>query len=265
MRSYVAIGLSFVAFGAAPVLFSGPVRAFGSLGHRVAGLVAEAHLCEAAQTRVARLGAGDGLDRLGLWADRIRDTDDYAHTGPWHYLNIDDGGSLARYTTPADGDVLWAIENFRAVLADGAGSISAQREALRFLAHFVVDVHQPLHVGRAADRGGNSIEVSFGRERSNLHRFWDTDAIDLDAGSAKQRAERLLSRIAAEAWSAGQGGAISWATESLNLRFYVYDFDARRGRLTQQYVDRARRITSERLGMAGLRLAATLNSLYCSD
>lgn len=243
------------------VALSPAAQAFGIVGHRVAGLVAQANLCAAAAAAVAEVDADQGLAELGLWADRIRDRAAYAHTGPWHYLNIADGASLSDYAGVAEGDVVWAIEHFRAALTGARGG--EQREALRFLVHFVVDVHQPLHVGRAEDRGGNTIVVRWRGERTNLHRFWDSDAIELDELSVRARGARLLDLIGANNWTAGEIDAASWARESMDLRPAVYDFDHESGRLDRRYLERARRVSEQRLALAGLRLAATLNSIYC--
>jgi hypothetical protein len=82
--------------------------AFGAAGHRIAGAVAEQFLCEAAKAEISRLGNGESLADLGLWADRVRSTAAWRYTEPWHYVNIDDGEPLAGHETPAEGDVLWA-------------------------------------------------------------------------------------------------------------------------------------------------------------
>ena len=67
--------------------------------------------------------------------------------------------------------------NFEAELSDNALSQSQRRQALAFLVHFVADVHQPLHVGRRDDRGGNSIKVNWRGKTFNLHQVWDSGLI----------------------------------------------------------------------------------------
>ncbi|KAH9168278.1 S1/P1 nuclease-domain-containing protein [Lactarius sanguifluus] len=86
------------------------------------------------------------------------------------------------------GNVLNAIQNVTSILADFAASVSASTcgtfadewasEALKFLIHFVGDMHQPLHLtGR--DRGANGVKVSFDGRNTNLHSesVWDTSLI----------------------------------------------------------------------------------------
>jgi len=245
--------------GLAPIA----AEAYGPVGHRIAGLAAEPLLCERAASAIGELTDGEPLSDLGLWADRIRDTDRWRHTAPWHYMNIDDGVALADFVPPEEGDVISAIEdalrNLEAPQADGRG----RAESLKFLIHFVVDVHQPLHVGRADDRGGNSVDVSYGRFDGNLHRFWDTEAIllsglsDSEYAASIGRAVRRFARV--DAGSTTQ----MWAQESLELRSAVYGFDRASGELDDHYLDAARQISRERLTFAAARLANTLNGIFC--
>lgn len=235
----------------------GGASAYGPAGHRIAGLAAEPRLCAKARAAIDALAPGQGLDEIGLWADRIREDPRWQASSPWHYMNIADGAPLASYRHPPEGDVLWAIDHFRAVLSDRARPRAERLTALRFLVHFIVDVHQPLHVGRAEDRGGNTITVRFGGEAMSLHRFWDTEAIGPGRQSAAAYAAALPRR------AAGSLDPRRWAGESLALRGEVYELDRRRGTLSDAYVRRARKITAHRLAAAAARLAATLNGIWC--
>ncbi|HET7132940.1 MAG TPA: S1/P1 nuclease, partial [Gammaproteobacteria bacterium] len=173
---------------------------------------------------------------------------------------------LAALRDPPEGDVLEAIARFRIELADRALPAGERLDALRFLVHFVVDVHQPLHVGRADDRGGNGVDVRYAGTVVNLHRFWDTDVIWLRGLSPRRYARMLAPRIDA---AAAGGAPRDWAAESLALRSTVYDFPAGRGArpvaLDAKYIGRAQRVIEERLVRAGGRLAATLNAVFCGE
>lgn len=243
-----------------------PALAFGPSGHRIAGELAEPLLCPRAATAVAELSGGESLGELGLWADRIRGDERWRHTAPWHYMNIGDDERLESYEHPPEGDVWWAVEHHAARLA-GSALQSDRAEALRFLVHFVVDMHQPLHVGRAEDRGGNRVDVLYNGTRVNLHRFWDTDAVRL-AGSER----RLIDALAPAARMLLVGSADDppavWAAESLALRSHVYAFTPQsRGaaRLDDAYLASAETITRIRLAQAGARLAGVLNRLLGCD
>jgi len=228
----------------------------------IAGRTAEALLCERAQTQISDLADGEDLAEIGLWADRIRSSQKYADTGPWHYLNIATGDQLIDFEHPPEGDVLWAVEVFTERLGDKALSRNERVEALKFLVHFVVDLHQPLHVGLAEDRGGNSIELEFGGEDTNLHRFWDTHAVE-SSGLSVGAYARLLRRETADAGETQSLDPLVWAAESLALRARVYDFGQAGRAPPQRYLDFAAQTTRERLRVAAQRLAGTLNGLFC--
>jgi hypothetical protein len=262
------------------VCYARTALAFGPLAHRIAGLLAERELCAEARTEVAALG-GESLADLGVWADTIRSEPEWRHSAPWHYMNVDDPrtsdaaaalAAIKAFRHPPEGDVLEAIGRFRADLANRALPRRARSEALRFLVHFVVDVHQPLHVGRAEDRGGNEIDVRYGTQTVNLHRFWDTDVLALRGLSAELYASRLRPALAAVAASRSSDGADVWAAESLALRATVYAFRRQPAAATAQapvalekeYVAAAQATTEQRLVLASARLAATLNGLWCT-
>lgn len=237
--------------------------AYGPAGHAIAGRAAEALLCAPAREAVADLADGASLAEIGRWADTIRSDPRYEASAPWHYMNIADDGAIAAYVHPPEGDVLWAITHFRARLADDGLARAERLEALRFLTHFVVDIHQPLHVGRAADRGGNTIDVVHDGETLNLHRFWDSGALELDGGGIAGYAAELVPlarRLDAER---APGTPELWADESLELRAQVYGFEPGARELPADYVRRAEVLTRMRLAQAARRLAATLNGIFC--
>jgi len=235
--------------------------AFGPEGHRVAGLVAETYLCTKARREVARLGGGADLARLGVWADRVRGDARWPGNAAWHYINVDDAEPLEH--ARGGNNLWWALEHFGAALADPSLPAAERGVALKFFVHFVVDAHQPLHVGREADRGGNAIELAFGDRASNLHRFWDSDVLRSTTPSAARYAGLIAPR-AERLWRARRDSPPrAWLEESRALRAQVYGFELEGGRLSADYVRRAERISEERLAMAGVRLAAELNRRFC--
>jgi hypothetical protein len=269
--------MAFVALlGVAAIALPGDALAFGPLGHRVAGLLAEPGLCPAARGEVAELGGGESLAELGLWADTIRDQPEWRRSGPWHYMNVADlpsgaGPADARavidgFRHPPEGAGLEALTRFTRTLADRGRPRAERADALRFVVHFVVDLHQPLHVGRASDRGGNEIDVQVDDKVVSLHRFWDTDVLALRHLGAVRYAQRLEPVLAATPAARAQDPPAAWAAESLLLRPAVYGFaPAARGaaRLDDAYLRSAQKIADQQLVLAAARLAATLNGMFC--
>lgn len=249
--------------------------AYGPTGHRIVGEIAAANLCTGAEAEVARLLDGQSLGRAGQWPDWIRREPEWQKSRPWHFINVPDNGRLKEATGRSEGDVIWAVQHFSAELADRELGERRRAEALRFLAHFVADVHQPLHVGRATDRGGNQVSIRIGgasaglRPPSNLHQFWDAQyllRIDRQQQNVKL-AEQIesISRLRPSAQQAG-GGVFDWARESLALRPEVYSIGPERpARISPEYAANALHITRERLAAAGYRLARELNRMFCSE
>ena len=157
--------------------------------------------------------------------------------------------------------MLWAIDRFSVQLADRSQSNAMRAEALKFLVHFIVDIHQPLHVGLASDRGGNAIELRYNGERTNLHRFWDTHAIEWTGLPVGDYARRLSSD--SETGEPVELDPLVWAEESRALRARVYDFGRAGQEPSRSYKDFAAETTIERLRLASRRLAGTLNRLLC--
>jgi hypothetical protein len=237
--------------------------AYGPQGHLIAGQLAEELLCELASDEIAVLGDRQDLGELGLWADRIRADPAHADSAPWHFMNIADGTPLSDFEHPPEGDLLWAIDRFGGRLRDASLGRSERAEALKFLVHFIVDLHQPLHVGLADDRGGNAVQLRFRGESTNLHRLWDTHAIewtDLTIGSYRRR----LRQDVLAATGPVSLDPLVWAEESLALRPAVYDFGALNREPNAAYMAFAAATTQNRLATAARRLAASLNATFCN-
>jgi hypothetical protein len=193
----------------------------------------------------------------------------------WHYINFPDlppGAGLddARAAIDAfqhipEGDVLTAIAHFTPMLADRSRSHGERSEALRFVVHFVVDVHQPVHVSRAADGGGTETQVRVGDDVRSLHGFWDTSVFDRRGVPPEQFAAELEAAFEAVPAARTHEPPAQWAAESLALRPTVYSFEPAESPavLDDDYRRLAKRIAEERLVLASARLAATLNGALC--
>lgn len=240
-------------------LVPAPAVGWGATGHRAIGRIAEHRLSPAARTAVADLLGADSLPRVGTWADDIRADPAWAKAETWHYVNIADGATYESTKKSETGDVLEAIGRFSRILADRTAPREERATALRFLVHFVGDLHQPLHAGRAEDRGGNDILVLWQNEPSNLHSVWDSGMIDASKLSFSELAE-LIDHVEPEqeqAWRKSEPA--DWAKESMALRTQIYDLGDHR--LSHKYVYRNWPTVEIRLLQAGVRLAALLEKL----
>jgi len=259
VRPVALLGVALAGLAGAPA-----VHAFGPSGHRTAGHLADLHLCAATRHALVPLLAGMTLAEAGVWPDTIRRQPAWEHTRPWHFINVADRGSIARAARQGPDNVLAALARFEKELADRSLTNRQRGIALRFVAHFVVDLHQPLHVGRAEDRGGNLIPVLAEGRETNLHALWDGESLqDQAAGGPRARARSLPRPRAADvtAWQAAS--PLDWARESRDLRPRVYGFGPGGPPvvLTPAYLADARATVDRRLVEAGVRLAGRLNAL----
>lgn len=271
MRSTRALNaLTFVpAVLVALALLAGaaPAHAWSAWGHGVVGAVADDALTPEARAEVRRLLDGRPLAAVGAWADRVRR--DRPGTGPLHYMN----GPVDRVVPRradfeiAQGNVYTAILGYAERLADTSLPRETRAEALKFLVHFIGDLHQPLHCGFLEDRGGNTVAVIVDGERSNLHRYWDHDV--LAPAIAEYRpvafARALDARIRPaerHAWRTSLD-PVDWILEARAYLFIgLYPAsDNRVPELDAQYRATWQPVAERQLARAGLRLAATLNAL----
>ena len=246
--------------------------AFGPEGHLLVGAVAERDLCADARNAVNQLLEGQSLGQAGRWPDWIRSDPEWKHTRTWHYINVGDDEPIEQVVKGDHQDVLWAIRRFDRRLADETLTAEERATALRFLAHFTADVHQPLHVGRAEDRGGNRIAVRVGKRMTNLHAVWDAEALLKDERQTRgltpdQQAQGLVVRTQGRVAEFQADPPLEWARESQALRALVYAFPAPEGdaavRLEGEYLAAATDIVHSRLSAAGVRLAGRINRIFC--
>ena len=156
--------------------------------------------------------------------------------------------------------IIAAIEQERRVLADGTTSPENRAEALRFLIHFMGDLHQPLHVADNDDRGGNNRAVTFLGNPTDLHKVWDGELIDSSLAGQAGYVDYLRGRMASlDLRSLERGTIVDWAMEGHRIAVeHVYRLPAD-GRIGRAYVEANRPIIDHALIAGGVRLAKVLN------
>lgn len=233
---------------------------WGVTGHRATGLIAERYLTKKAKKRIQQILGGESLAMVSTWMDEIRSDSTYNYTTDWHWTTIPDGGRYEDVEANPDGKVIMMIEKFTAELKSGKLTAKQQQEYLKMLVHMVGDMHQPLHVGKPGDRGGNEIKVKWFRADSNLHRVWDSEMIDDTKLSYTELAQSLGNpdKETIKKWQST--GVRDWALESVAARPQVYDIG--NGNLSYQYGYKYFSVAKTRMLQAGVRLAGLLNQIY---
>src|SRR5689334_22074789 len=256
-----------------------PALAWGKTGHRVVAAIADTQLSGLARAHIREiLGGAESLDEAANWPDEMRSAPGqfWQKTAtPWHYVTLN---GIIYDHAPPEGDALQALDHFRTVLQDPNASLSAKQEALRFIVHLVGDLHQPLHVGKCCDKGGNDIKVSWFGKATNLHAVWDSQLVDDEQLSFTELSAKLERHTSAEDvvswWDVNPR---DWISESAEVREQIYanipsakakDKKAKKGApaplpdLSYGYVYKFTPTMERRLQQAGVRLAAYLNDIY---
>ncbi|HUK39648.1 MAG TPA: S1/P1 nuclease [Candidatus Acidoferrales bacterium] len=259
------------------LLFPLPSWAFHRVGHEVIGTLAQNRLRPKTVRGISEiLGANENLASIAYWADEIRP--ERPETRPWHFINFPVRKEVKEVSEkqmqqycPREDCVLAQIQIDARILTNSSRSKKEKDEALRFLVHFIGDVHQPLHCGDDDDRGGNEKLIRFEGQETNLHNLWDgLISLDESAENSKLLAAKLESEITPEkvrAWA--EGNEISWCMESYHIakntiykNYQPGPQDLRQVNLGREYYQRMRPIVEEQLKKAGVRLAKFLNDLF---
>lgn len=248
--------------------------AWGREGHRITALVAENYLTPATQAAIKDLLGKDTLEGVAPWADEYRGQ--HPETGPWHFADVPK--DQAKYdrvrdcpASTTDPNATWhdcvveRILYFEMRLADKSLSHDERAEALKFLVHFVGDIHQPLHV-IGDDRGGNDIHVTFlgskqcGGYNCNLHGVWDSEMIDHHGMPEKKYVAYLVTDIDEHNWQKLAGGnPVQWANAS--HQYAVNAYAPNGAFIMKDYYDEEIKVVDSQLALGGLRLARVLNTI----
>lgn len=236
--------------------------AWSADGHRLVGALAATELTPEAQAQVAELLRGEAdptLAGVATWADEVRanDPDLGKRSARWHYVNMPAGTcDFVPARDCRNGDcAIGAIERQAAILADRSRPRAERTQALKFVVHFVGDLHQPMHVGLGSDRGGNEVQVNLDGKGTNLHSLWDRELL-ASRGLDPQGYLLRLQRLPVDAIAAG--GVHTWARESCELRSTPGVYPPR-AKIDTGYVERWRPLAERRVRTAAHRLAHLLN------
>lgn len=216
-------------------LYSSNVFSWGANGHRIVGEIAQKNINIVTQAKLKKILGDESLAHASVWADEIKSypkkREDIARRfgGPqkapstdqasqkeelvninyWHFVTIADSQTYETSKKDPNGDIVWAIQRMEEIIINKNSSAQDKKEAIRLLAHFIGDIHQPLHVGNEKDRGGNNCWVKWFAESSqknieptpqvnnqtyeDLHSIWDSKIIDFFGLSYTDYAEKLMS------------------------------------------------------------------------
>jgi S1/P1 Nuclease len=249
-RQYLRAGIFACLLVFAVVSLPAPARAWGCEGHQVVALLAEKHLTphafamakkiladgpiDPSLSRYCKEGGTDPLADASTWPDDIRAL--RPETASWHYVDIPLGTTrrdVEKFCDPKESCVTRAITDQLAILRSADADPQKRADALRFLIHFVGDLHQPLHATTNNDQGGNCVPVAFfdmppqlrnpqtESYAPNLHGVWDTNILAraTTGKSVEEVASDLDQSFSKEIvrWQKRKADVDAWAWESYQL------------------------------------------------
>lgn len=235
---------------------------WGHTGHRVVGQVAQQHLSRKARKAIEKLLDGQSLAEASTFGDDIKSDTLYRRFSAWHYVNIPADKRYPESAHAPGGDLVTGIEQCISVLKNPDAHREAQAFYLKLLLHFIGDLHQPLHVGRQEDKGGNDIQLQWFGNGTNLHRVWDTDLIESYGMSYTELAANLPGVSKKEVRRLQEGNLQAWVDENQDLAGRVYASVETGEKLSYPYRYAWWDTVERQLLLAGLRLAAVLNAIY---
>ncbi len=235
---------------------------FGATAHRAIGLIADRHLTAQTRAAVKAIIGRETLAEVSTWADEIRSDPAYKHASSWHWVTIEDGQTYESSRKNPNGDVVEAIRRHTAILRSSRSTKRERAEALKWVVHLVGDIHQPLHVGRGPDRGGNEIRCKWFGRTTNIHSVWDSKMVDSTKLSFTELANTCDKTTAEQRKEWQASTVLDWANESIKHRKQVYAVpdDSTSGSYAYSYKNLP--LVKTRISQAGVRLAGLLNGIF---
>ena len=237
--------------------------AFDATGHRTVADIAYHNLSTNAQKQVDDLLGKHGIIYFSVWADDVRNDSTYTYSYNWHFQNLADNMTvqdlqkLWENPTSQGEHLFYAIQK----MIQRIKKDKNDAEALKFLVHFVGDLHQPYHLGRAEDRGGNDIQTKWFNQTIKVHQLWDRELIAHQAYSYLEYSQYLQDKYSKQNTDYKNSTFLQSIIAVYELRKELYTYDYAKMRYYEynfKYKDKL----DEMLYRGGTQLANILNAIY---
>lgn len=242
-------------------LFCFALISWGYKGHRAIATIAQNHLTGKTAYLVSAYLGGQPMEKVSTWADENRDL----KTAAWHFINLPLGLNHQQFVKTvqnSEGTVYTAILKMEATLNDPTATIAKKDEALKYLIHFVGDAHQPMHVSRKEDKGGNTIQLRFDNKGTNLHSLWDSKLIDYEGLSQEDITKTYDTATPSEIKKWQSDSPMEWLWESYQITNELYSKAKPGQNIDLIYYKEYIPVIRKRIDQAGIRLAGELNKLF---
>jgi hypothetical protein len=240
--------------------------AWGVLGHRIVGEIADHHLTAKARAEIKKILGNETLAMASNWGDFIKSDKSYDYINSWHYINLPSGLDSTQLYNKIKTDKTFNLYNRLEFLIKELKSKKLSKEKkimyLKLLIHFIGDAHQPMHTARPEDRGGNDIKLYWFNTPTNLHRVWDEHLVEFQQLSYTEHTKAIdyTNVLQRKKW---QAQPISyWIYESYQIAEKLYTEVKPEDKLSYQYNFQHVELMNQQLLKGGIRLAGVLNWIF---
>jgi hypothetical protein len=235
---------------------------WGQTGHRVVGQIAYMNLTKKAKRNIEKLLRGEGLAIISTFPDDIKSDHQYDGFKPWHYINFEGDETYEDSKKNPKGDLIVGIQKCKDIISDPNSSVEDKAFYLKFLVHLIGDLHQPMHIGKAADRGGNSIKLKWFWKNANLHSVWDSKMIESFGMTYSELSSNLNNYSNKQITAIQQGSVLDWVNETRLTTNVLYKSAKDGDELSYRYMYDHFDKVKVQLRKGGLRLAKVLNDIF---
>ena len=248
------------------ILFSIQSFGWGVLGHRITGQIADSYLSKKAKREIKNLLGNESVAMASNWMDFIKSDSTFDFLGNWHYINIEGGLPADRLFQVLQNDtssnIYVRINQLTNLLRSKAHTRETRAQYLKMLIHLVGDLHQPLHIGRKEDLGGNRVRVQWFNDKVNLHQVWDERLINFQQLSYTEYASAINFTTKEQRQTWQEQPVLNWIWESYQLAEAIYADIQPEAKLSYEYNYKFISPLNERLLKGGVRLAGLLNNIF---
>ncbi len=231
-------------------------------GHRVIGKVAQEELSGRTKRALDKLLDGQSLASISNFADEIKADRRFREFSAWHYVNIPPDKDYSDIEPSPYGDLVVGIQKCISVVKNENSTNEDRVFYLKMLVHLIGDLHQPMHVGRLEDKGGNDLQLQWFGKGSNLHKVWDANMINDYGMSYTELATSLPELDSKEKKVIQEGSILDWVKESQEIATKLYGSVAVGEKLAYRYSYTWWGTVENQLQKGGLRLAKVLNGIF---
>ncbi|HUS02839.1 MAG TPA: S1/P1 nuclease [Chitinophagaceae bacterium] len=241
-------------------------NAWGVLGHRIVGQIAESYLTPTAKKEIQKILGTGSIAMSANWADFIRSDSTMNYISPWHYVDVKGGLSYTEFQSYFKNDtIVDAYTQLNFLIKELKNKNLAKDKKvmyLKLLIHIVGDIHQPLHVGHPEDKGGNDIKVTWFGAATNLHSVWDSRLIDFQQLSYTEYTDAINHISTAQRAMLQKQRLLDWLYQTYQVVEKVYSDIKPDDKLGYLYNYKFIDILDQQLLIGGVHLAGLLNEIF---